>query len=375
MNWRIFLWPLSLPYGWITALRNLFFDLGWKKSKSYPLPLICVGNLSTGGTGKTPMTEFILKNINPGHAAMVSRGYGRKTKGLILANPNSTVEEIGDEPYQIFQKFPGIKMALAEKRILGIDAILKMGPLDYVVLDDAYQHRYVNASFTILLSTFQNPFYSDYILPAGNLRESKKGVSRADIVVITKCPENFKESQAQIIKAKIPNKQVFFSTIKYGDLGPVNPQNIVDQPDRQNQQIHPPVDPQDIVDQRDQKDQGDQKNQKNNHPPKTKTLVLTGIANPKPFLDHLKGKFEIVEHRKFPDHHNFSKADIENLETYLETGSNNQIITTEKDWVRLKDQMDSELLKRVFYFPIELKILFEKGEKFKSIIKDHIQGF
>ena len=342
MNWRIILWPFSLPYGWITALRNLFFDIGWLTSKSYPLPIICIGNLSTGGTGKTPMTEFVLKNINPGKGAMVSRGYGRKTKGLVIANPDSTVNEIGDEPFQIFNKFPGIKMALAEKRELGIQAILKMNSADFIVLDDAFQHRHVKASYHILLSTFQDPFYSDFILPAGNLRESRKGISRADLVVITKCPDNLKEQEAQIIKNKIPGKKICFPTIKYG-----SPQNSV--------AMQNPVAPQDFAELR--------------------ILALTGIANPKPFIQHLNQKFKISEHRKFPDHHNFTQSEMDGLTKYLDENPNRQILTTEKDWVRLKSKMDTHYLKRVYFLPIELKILFNEEENFKAEIKEHIQNF
>lgn len=375
MNWRIILWPLSLPYGWITALRNLFFDLGWTASKAYPLPIICIGNLSTGGTGKTPMTEFVLKNIKPGNGGMVSRGYGRKTKGLIIANSNSTVEEIGDEPFQIFQKFPRIEMALAEKRTLGIDAILKSNKVKYIVLDDAFQHRHVKASFSILLATFQKPFYSDLILPAGNLRESKKGVSRADVVVITKCPSFLIESQAQAIRVKIPNKKVFFSTIKYGGL--VGPQDFVDQRGESDQ--HGKSNQRNELDQRGKSDLGGQSNERDHSNQTTqtpiKTLALTGIANPKPFLDHLKNKYEINEHWKYPDHHSFSKSDIENIAAYLKSDRSNQIITTEKDWVRLKSQLDANLLKRIFYLPIELKILFGEEENFKGLIEEHIQLF
>lgn len=336
MTWRIILWPFSLPYGWITALRNLFFDLGWISTKSYPLPIICIGNLSTGGTGKTPMTEFILKNINPGTGAMVSRGYGRKTKGLVLANSESTVEEIGDEPFQIFQKFPGIKMALAEKRSLGIEAILKKDTSKFIVLDDAFQHRSVKSSYHILLSTFQDPYYSDFILPAGNLRESRKGVSRSDIVVITKCPIDLKEEKAARIANKIPDKTVYFSSIQYGVA--------------QNQNGKKPL------------------NDK-------KTLALTGIAKPKPFIEYLNKNFNISEHQNFPDHHGFSKSEIEAFREFLDHDENHQIITSEKDWVRLKDKIGQEYLNRLYFLPIELKILFQMEEHFKNQIEGHIKNF
>lgn len=336
MTWRIILWPLSLPYRWVSLIRNLFFDWAWLPSKSYPLPIICVGNLSTGGTGKTPMTEFILKHIHPGNGAMVSRGYGRKTKGLVLAQKESTALEIGDEPFQIYQKFPNIKMALAEKRTLGIEAILKQGPSGFIVLDDAYQHRHVKASFYILLSTFQDPFYSDFVLPAGNLRESRSGSSRADILVFTKCPKDLSRKQADVFKNKISKKEVYFSSIQYGKaLNFLGEDGDAGQP----------------------------------------FLAITGIAQPKPFLEHIKQHYQIEKHQKFSDHHSFTETEIAGFKDYLNSNPDNQIISTEKDWVRLKDSFEDEFLKRIFYLPIELKILFDEEAKFKSKIEDHIQTF
>lgn len=336
MNWRLLLWPFSLIYGGITSIRNLLFNIGVLRSKSFPLPVICIGNLSTGGTGKTPMTEYLLKNITNQKAAVVSRGYGRKTKGLILANPNSTVEEIGDEPWQIFHKFKNLKMALAEKRVEGIDALLKSENLDFILLDDAYQHRYVKPSFSILLSTFSQPFYQDYILPSGNLRESTRAVSRADIILFTKCPNDLGIEQAHIIKSKFPGKEVYFSTISYGSL-----KNHLGKGFKGSKKI----------------------------------LALTGIAKPKLFIEHLAKSFEIQKHLKFPDHYQFTDKDINSFKKMLDQNPELQIICTEKDWVRLQNHWDDSLKSKIYHLPIELEILFDEGDKFLNQIERHLKTF
>lgn len=339
MDWRSFLWPFSLLYGGITAIRNLAFNNGVLKSKSFKLPVIGVGNLSTGGTGKTPMVEFILNKLIAKNPGVVSRGYGRKTKGLILAQKNSTSEEIGDEPFQIHRKFPNLPMALSEKRVIGIEALLKNEKTEFVLLDDAYQHRYVNPSYQVLLSTFSKPFYNDLILPAGNLRESTRGKKRANCIIITKCPEDLSIEKAHTIESKIKplnHQKVFFSSIKYGEAI--------------NHEKEPLVADSNVI-------------------------LISGIANPTPFIHFATQHFQIQTEQHFPDHHHFTEAEIKNWITQLNQNPDFKILTTEKDWVRLLGALDNEILSRVYYIPIHLQILFNKEAEFVQEIEQHISSF
>ncbi|MGB0177480.1 MAG: tetraacyldisaccharide 4'-kinase, partial [Owenweeksia sp.] len=274
MQWRRLLWPFSLIYDSITRVRNTAFDQGILPSRSFSVPVIAVGNLSTGGTGKTPMVEFLLRKLETYKRAVVSRGYGRRTSGLIIATPEHTARDIGDEPLQVFRKFPDIQMVLSEKRVVGLEA-LQNTPAEVVILDDAFQHRYVKPGFHVLLTTFQNPFYADLVLPAGNLRESSRGKSRANLIVVTKCPAELNPELAGIIRQKISPREgqkVFFTTLDYGV--PLNPQQIA-------------------------------------LPEHSKVLVISGIANSRPFMDHVSGNFEIQEHLDYNDHHDFTQTDIQ----------------------------------------------------------------
>src|SRR5690606_9112355 len=303
MNLRKLLYPFSIPYGAITALRNWAFNKDILPSQEFEVPVISVGNLSAGGTGKTPMVEFLIRRFSAYKIGLVSRGYGRKTKGLVLAKPEHTFSEIGDEPFQIFHKFPEIHLALAEKRPEGVQALIDNFSPDLILLDDAYQHRYVKPGFQILLTTFQEPFYKDLLLPAGNLRESVSGKNRADVIVVTKCPKNLSIEQAQKITEKIKpdNQPVFFTTIQYNE-----PQNA------QAQKLAT-----------------------------KKVIALTGIARPQPFLNEIGKTLSIEKHLKFPDHHSFSAKEIEEIEKVIHT-TKLPIITTEKDWVRLKGLLSAD---------------------------------
>lgn len=338
MSWRILLWPLSLPYMFILALRNKAFDLGWLKSEKYSLPIISVGNISTGGTGKTPMTEFILAYFPNKRSGMVSRGYGRSTKGLIIPNSQSSALEIGDEPLQIYSKFPNTKVALSERRTLGINSLLNNNELDFIVLDDAFQHRHVQSSLHILLSTFKEPFYKDLVLPAGNLRESKVGAKRADIIVITKCPESFAEKEAFSMRAKLSSysKSIFFSLVKY-----MNAINFY----------------------------GEKLNES------SKVVALTGIAKPNSFIKQIGRQFTVLEHWAYDDHHNFDKNDIDRIHKCLDEDEDISILTTEKDWMRLISLINERSKKRIFHIPIQLGFLFNEEERFIELIANHIKNF
>ncbi|AEH01294.1 tetraacyldisaccharide 4'-kinase [Lacinutrix sp. 5H-3-7-4] len=331
---RLLLLPIVPIYFAITWFRNLFYDLGYKSSKSYTFPVLCVGNLSAGGTGKTPMVEYLIKLLKEDYKiATLSRGYGRKTKGFRLANTTTTALEIGDEPFQFYHKFKDdILVSVDENRQHGIEILraLKNKP-EVVVLDDAFQHRKVKAGFNILLTTYNKPFYSDFVLPTGDLREPKNGAKRAQVIVVTKCPETINKLEKDIIISKIkpkPYQKVFFSSISYSEFVISNSKKIALQ---------------DV---------------------QSFTLV-TGIANAKPLVSFLNKKQLKFNHLEFKDHYNFSALDIERF------AKETLIITTEKDFVRLKDH--SELSDNLYYLPITVSIDNSKG--FNASILNFINRF
>lgn len=318
----------------VTSLRNSLYDLGLKKSKSFDFPIICVGNLSVGGTGKTPMIEYLINLLKDDYkVATLSRGYKRKTKGFVLANVSSNAETIGDEPFQFYNKFKdAILVAVDANRINGINQLrnLEIKP-NVILLDDAYQHRKVKAGFNILLTTYNKPYFEDYVLPTGNLREPRNGAVRANIIVVTKCPANLSDVEKnRIVKSINPNENqyVFFSSIDYSD-------------DLFSEKLKMSLD------------------SVNNF-----TLV-TGIANAKPLVEFLKNKDLKFEHLNYSDHHNFSDQDIKELEKCT------LIVTTEKDFMRLK-QYES-LKNKLFYLPIKVGINDEAAVN--KLIKDYLKKY
>src|SRR5690606_16917239 len=273
---RKILFPLSLIYATITSVRNFLYDRGIKKSTSFDLPIIAVGNLSVGGTGKTPMVEYLIRLLSGKYKlATLSRGYKRKSKGFLLANATTKMEEIGDEPFQYHSKFKKIKVAVDENRVEGVAKILEMLPeTEIVLLDDAFQHRKIKAGFYIMLTAYDDLFYKDCVLPAGNLRESRSGVKRADVVVVTKCPTDLTPEKIQEIKSKIAcdDENIFFSIIQYS---PIVTNGKVDL---------------EISELKD------------------KFIAVAGIAKPKYFYDYLKCSTENC--LTFPDHHSFTEKDL-----------------------------------------------------------------
>lgn len=275
---RKILFPFSLLYGGITAFRNWLYNIGWLKSKSYDFPVICVGNLSTGGTGKSPMIEYLVSFLKDDHKiAVLSRGYKRKTTGYREVLNKGTVEEVGDEPLQFKKKFPEITVAVCEDRQTGIEKLQDLA--NVILLDDAFQHRKVKASLNILLTPFSDLYINDFMLPAGNLREPKSGAKRANIIVVTKCPENVDSSKIEEIKRKLkpkPYQKIYFSKIRYSA-------------EIKNNSETKPL---------------DYLNGK-------EFLLVTGIANPKPLISFLKSEGLKFEEKSFPDHHNFTPSEIE----------------------------------------------------------------
>jgi tetraacyldisaccharide 4'-kinase len=321
-------------YFLVTWFRNTLYDLGIKKSKSYEFPVICVGNLSVGGTGKTPMIEFLIHLLKNNYKlATLSRGYKRNTEGFHLANENASVESIGDEPFQFYNKFKdAVIVSVDSDRRHGIKQLRDLDVVPNVVLlDDAYQHRKVKAGFYIMLTTYAKPFYNDIVLPTGDLREPRSGASRANIIVVTKCPEDLEETKKTAIIKRINPKRhqhVFFSTITYSNT------------------LY-----------------------SNNH---TKTFdeleaftLVTGIADATPLLNFLNSKNFDFEHLNFQDHHQFTLDEIEVLKT------KELIVTTEKDYMRLKHY--DALKHKLFYLPISVSI--DNATTFHALIKDFIKRY
>jgi len=314
---RKILFPFSLIYAAVTSFRNFLYDKGIKKSTAFNLPIIAVGNLSVGGTGKTPMVEYLIRLLSDNHnLAVLSRGYKRKSKGFYLANATTTIEEIGDEPFQYHSKFRNIHVAVNADRVEGVNTILAALPkTDVVLLDDAFQHRKIKAGFYIMLTAYNDLFYNDLVLPAGNLRECKAGVKRANVVVLTKCPKDLAEQEMLQIKSKIyiDNDKIFFSTISYHHSVTNNSEEIK------------------IIDL------------------KNDFIAVAGIAKPEYFYEYLNcTKNDCLT---FADHHFFSDEDIKNI---LQKANGRKIITTEKDYMRLQNLLPKDQL---YYLPIEMDFL------------------
>jgi tetraacyldisaccharide 4'-kinase len=334
MRWYAFLlYPFALLYDLVTRLRNWFFDLGWLKSISSPIPSIVVGNLSVGGTGKTPMIEFLIRMLRKEQKiATLSRGYGRKTKGFLKATPEVSPEEIGDEPFQIYQKFgQDISVAVGEDRLAALNVIATWPDApELILLDDAFQHRYVQGDLQILLTTYQKPFFSDYLLPMGRLRESRSGAKRADLIIITKCPEQLGESEKSKFKSEVAqysksNPPVLFSSISYGE-----PTSLSD-----------------------------------SAPFSSKIILLTGLANDQSLVEYVSEKYELLEMLSYPDHHDYSDADFNKVRgTFKQHESRNPVVlTTEKDGVKLKSNAPKGFLEEIPIFVLPMEVRFSPTDE------------
>jgi tetraacyldisaccharide 4'-kinase len=327
----------------------------WKilPSETFPLPVICVGNISAGGTGKTPFTEYIIEILEKNYrTATLSRGYKRETKGFLIVNERHTPAEAGDEACQIKQKFPEVIVAVDENRRRGIKKLLAMTENErphVIILDDAMQHRYVSPSLTVMLTEYSNIYYEDSLLPAGNLRESAHGVYRSDIVVVTKCDPLLKPIEQRLIEKSMmlmANQHLYFSTLKYHGIEALFPDNA----------LHPcPLS--DIT-------------------PDEYLLLIAGIANPQPFMEKVKQYSNKVTEFIFPDHYSFKQSDIQRMDEVFQRMPTNgrRIICTEKDAMRLKS-MDylPELWKSCLYFlPVKIDFLYDKESDFRERIIKHV---
>ena len=339
-------------YRLITSLRNFLFDKGWGlKQQTFDVPLIAVGNLAVGGTGKTPHTEYLVKLLLQAgkEVAVLSRGYGRATKGYRLASPTSTASEIGDEPLQIQQKFPDCTVAVCEKRVVGMQHLIaerqeagKTTDNWAVVLDDAFQHRYIKPGLSILLTDYARPYYADRVLPWGRLRESAEGAQRADVIIVTKCPKHLPVAEAEKIRTKLaplPTQQVFFTCFDYGSPYCTGNQQRAELPQE--------------------------------------ALVLTGIAKPLPLYAYLEAHGVTIKPLAFPDHHAFTPADADKINAaFAALPEGAKVITTEKDAVRLRllPTLNEAVKANLLVQPIEVKFLFGEAEKFNTKINDYVDA-
>lgn len=347
------LYPLSWLYGIGVKLRNKLFDWGWLRSRSFNVPVICIGNIAVGGTGKTPHTEYLIRLLQREgiNVATLSRGYKRKSKGYVLADTESSVLQIGDEPYQIKSKFPGIQVAVDENRCHGIEQLLQLDnpPVDAILLDDAFQHRYVKAGMNILLTDYHRLFCDDALLPAGRLREPIAGKNRAQIVIVTKCPTDIKPIDFNIITKRLhlyPYQQLYFSCFRYGALTPLFPQKATPK----------------VACTKDEQ-----------------VLLVTGIASPAPLVEKVKSQTPNVHLLAFGDHHNFDKKDFQLINerfAQLETHSR-MIITTEKDAARLKvhPALSEHLKPYIYVLPIEIEFLQNQQNIFNQNIIDYVRTY
>ena len=349
---RLFLLPFTLIYGFITGVRNLLFDLKILKEKEFSLPIISVGNITVGGTGKTPHIEYLIRILKDKfNVAVLSRGYKRNTKKFLLVSNRSTYNEVGDEPMQIQKKYPGIKVAVDRKRVNGVKNLINsFKNLDVILLDDAFQHRYVKPGLSILLVDYSYPLKNDLILPAGRLRERSIERKRAHIIIVTKCPSDITPVEKERLKKELilfPSQHVFFTTINYEDLSPVF---------NKNEQIiscdHC-------------------KNEKYN------LLLVTGIANPQPLKNHLQSYFDIISEIHFPDHHAFNEKDIIKIKDDFEKlpGKNKIILTTEKDAIRLQNfsNIAGSLAKAIYFIPIRVEFPGNQKIEFNRLIQYYVR--
>lgn len=338
MNFRRLLLPFSLIYSLITTLRNFFYDYGLFKSHFISGPSILIGNITVGGTGKSPLVHWILELIKEEKPVLLSRGYGRQTKGLIEANPDTTVEEIGDEPFMLKKKASfDLAVFVAEKRILGVQAIRSKHKHSPIILDDAFQHRAVKAGLNFVLMRFDQPTFNDFTFPAGDLRETRNGIYRADYIIVTKCPENLSTTvKANFIKKmKVESNKVFFSTLKYGPL-------IQQTTNSKTTEYEA-------------------------------TILVSGIAQPSYFNNHFKNEKQCVV-LNYPDHHLFTEKELQTIHQKVANFTPKQcrIITTEKDWVKWEKLKDSPLFNTLDWYVQPIVVEIDKEEELKEIIKNYV---
>jgi tetraacyldisaccharide 4'-kinase len=345
-SFRILLLPFALVYGLVVWVRNWLYDKNFFKSTSFGLPIICVGNLSVGGTGKSPTVEYLVRHLKKEfNVAVLSRGYKRKTRGYALATDRTTAIDIGDEPMQFHSKFPDVPIAVGEERLEAIPQLLHDKPeTEVIILDDAFQHRAIKAGLNILLTDYNNLFTEDFYLPTGDLRDAKSSYKRADVIIVTKCKPDLKESARAEIAREIdvlPEQQLFFTTIRYGAPYHITTRSFT------------------YIDEH------------------TDVLLITGIANPKPLKTYLEERIHTYYLMSFGDHHIFTLDDWKEIKKRFAgmDAAKKIMLTTEKDAMRLL-KYESELANMPLYvLPIEHQFLFGEGGRFNDFVRTFILNF
>ena len=340
--------PLSWIYGSVTGLRNRLFDIGILKSRAYKIPVIAVGNITVGGTGKTPHVEHLVRLLQDKiKVAVLSRGYKRKSKGYVLADSNTQVSDIGDEPYQMMLKYPNAYIAVDKNRRRGIERLTTdeaSNDTDVILLDDAFQHRYVKPGINILLVDYHRLIIYDKMLPAGRLRESMKGKQRADMVIVTKCPRDLKPMEYRVLTKALelfPYQALYFTTLEYDEPTPLFPDEVEEQP-KASQNV----------------------------------LLLTGIASPKQMEEDLQDRFKSITPLTFGDHHAFKSKDIRRINEAFESMPTPRIIiTTEKDAARLRhaEGLSDDVRRNLYVQPIRISFMNEQEDNFNQKILSYVQ--
>lgn len=336
---RVLLFPFAVMYDAVASIRNRLYDSGRRPSAKFELPVIGVGNLSVGGTGKTPLIEYLVRLLSDSYSiATLSRGYGRKTRGIRIAGAGDDAGTLGDEPLQFYRKFrEKVVVAVGEERALAIPFIIDQHPdVNLILLDDAFQHRRVQPSFQILLTDYNHLFVQDYLLPAGRLRESRTGASRADVIIVTKCPPNISDDEMISIESSIrrySRRAVFFTKICYGNVLPVGGPS--------------PYRP-------------------------GKVILASGIADPAPLEAYLRQHFTLVRQFKYADHHAYSKKDLDTI-CDAAAAEHAAVVTTEKDVVKMDAEVFKERSIPLHYLPIEVEFL-KNGKEFDEMVLNAVKS-
>ena len=349
----LLLYPFSILYRLVTDIRNILYNTGILPSEEFDLPVISIGNITVGGTGKTPHAEYLINLLKKDFkVALLSRGYKRRSRGFRIASRSSTAGELGDEPLQIFLKFPEIVVAVDADRVSGIKTIIKLRPeTDVIILDDGFQHRRVKPGLSILLTDYNRLITRDYLMPYGNLRENQKNRKRADVLVVSKAPQTVSGSEMEEITKEVQwndNQKLFFTSISYKDLIPLYENSASERP-------------------------GLKEMNRENHG----AVLATGIAAPGPLKAMLERYFDEIIHLDFPDHHYFSENDIEKIRTAWKDliSQEKVLITTEKDAVRLREftNIDESLKRSFYYIPVVISFLNDDKHEFDNMIFEYVR--
>ncbi|WP_321371217.1 tetraacyldisaccharide 4'-kinase [uncultured Draconibacterium sp.] len=348
---KIFLYPLSWLYGLVVFMRNRAYDLKIFKSREFDVPVISIGNITVGGTGKTPHVEYLVNLLKDNYeVATLSRGYKRKTKGFRLVEAVSSAREVGDEPLQIKNKFPEVTVSVCENRVKGVEKLLEPGDVkspDVVLLDDAFQHRRISPGINILLIDYNRQIKNDSLLPAGRLREGVYQMRRANIILFTKCPEEVTPIMRRILQNDVnllPYQSLYFTRLVYGHFQPVFDAPKINEETYKDVSCH--------------------------------ILVVTGIAAPKQMHSFIKKLGSHMETLSFPDHHSYNTGDINEIQKRFNKINSNKkiIVTTEKDAMRFKDmaEISDELKKAMYYLPVKIDFLKEEKKSFNNKILNYV---